>query len=323
VAVFKRIVVPLDGSGLAECALPHAVALAKALRADIVLIRVIQRQSQDEGGHPTDPVEWEAFRLETPAYLTGVASRLLKDGVNAQSVTLEGNPTEQIVDYVRAGPRTLLVMSSHGRGGITGWVLGGVAQTAALHAGVSFLLVRAYGAPEYVADGFGYRRILVPLDGSKRAECVIPVVATLCQGNGAEIILSSVVTNASRQYGLAAEDSRRALLSDLESEHRESIATYLEAIRDRLETDGLKVRARVDTADSPAAGIHAAARDEDVDLVVLAAHGSSCAVCWPFGAVPLNALVYGEAPLFVVQDLSPREIEPTQAERVAREVWGH
>ncbi|WP_435099579.1 universal stress protein [Arhodomonas sp. AD133] len=316
--MFRRVVVPLDGSRLAECALPHAIALCQALAAHPVLLRVVQGEAANDNAYPADPLEWEALRLEAPTYLAGIADRLLAHGLEAETVTLEGAPVEQIVDFVQTGPPTLLVLSTHGCGGVSGWVLGGVAQRAALHARVSFLLVRAYVAGQPASDAFIYTRMLVPLDGSRRAECVLAFVEALARQHDAEIVLVSVVP-----AGQALPQNGQRRLSEWATAQRESIERYLDGIAERLGNEGLRVTSRVEIDASPAYAIQRIARTEQVDLMVMAAHGTSCSACWQFGAVPLSTIVYGETPLLVVQDLSPEEIQPTQAERAAREIWGH
>ncbi len=320
--MFRRVVIPLDGSRLAECALPHAIALCQTLAAHPVLLRVIHGEAHSESTYPADPLEWEALRLEAPTYLAGVADRLSAYGLEAETVTLEGATVDQIVDFVQSGPPTLLVLSTHGCSGVSGWVLGGVAQRAALHARVSFLLVRAYVAGQPATGAFAYARIVVPLDGSRRAECVLPFVETVARRHDAEIVLVSVSPAEPVLPGGPLNDDHHRL-TDQAAAQRAGMERYLEGVAERLASDGLRTTTRIDSDGSPAYAIQRIARAEQADLVVMAAHGASCSACWPFGAVPLSTIVYGETPLLVVQDLRPDEIQPTQAERAAREMWGH
>lgn len=321
--MFSRIVVPLDGSTMAERVLDHAVALGRALEADIVLLRVIEHEWDGACRHPADPLEWEFLRAEARAYLDGVSARIAEFGVHVETATAEGDPVEGIVDFARAGPRTLLVICSHGSSGISAWVLGGVAHKAALHAGVSFMVVRAYNLDAVPPGQRHYRRILVPLDGSRRAECVLPTLSGIARQAGSEVVVGSVVSAIARCAGLADDDPRRELLRDMDLDRVAEARRYAESVARRLDADGLRARTRVELAASPENALRAMAAEEKADLVVLAAHGGACGARLPFGAVPLNLLVYGETPLLVVQDLAPEEIEPTRAERMAREVRGH
>ncbi|MFE8071860.1 universal stress protein [Marinobacteraceae bacterium S3BR75-40.1] len=321
--MFQRIVVPLDGSCLAEWALPHAISLTKALGAQLVLMRVIQHEDTTTNGYPADPVAWEAVQAEADAYLDNMASRLGGLGLDAETITLEGEAVDQIIDYVRSDGNTLLVMTSHGVGGISHYMLGSVAHKSVLQAHVSFLLVRAFSDQCGPLEEYRYNRIVVPLDGSTRAECVLPAVEMLARYSEGNITLVSVVEAFTKHFELPSDDARLPVLQELDSEQRLKAEQYLNGIGDRFRNEGLQVQSRVEVEESPVTTIWDLTRKDKTDLVVMAAHGHTCVNFWPLGALPLNALVYGESPLLVLQDLEPHEIEPTFAEKAAREVWGH
>lgn len=321
--MFRRIVVPLDGSLMAEAALPHAASLARDLDARLVLLRVIECEAEAHRDHPPDPLEWELLRAETRAYLAGIAGRLAAGGVEATTATPEGDAVEEIIHFAQTGPRALLVLCSHGRGGATPWVLGGVAHKAALHGRVSFLMVRAYQPDTGSVGDFRYGRILVPLDGSRRAECVLPVVSCIAGRQGGEVVLAAAVAAIAPHSDLAEADPRRAVLEGLDRDRVSRIRQYLEGVGQRLADDGLSARIQVRSADATDLALRTVAAEEGADLVVLAAHGINCGARVPFGTIPLSFLLYGATSLLVVQDLSPEEIEPSYAECMAREVRGH
>lgn len=321
--MYTRIVVPLDGSSLAECVLPHAVAFSQALGARLVILRVTESGRLSDRNQPTDPIEWEALRAEAPAYMDAIASRLRSADVEVETVALEGDPAERIVDFVRTEPNTLLVMSSHGSGGITGLILGSVAQKSVLHAHVSLLLVRAFGSPAENAGALRYGRIVVPMDRGKRSECVLPVVEALARRHGSEVVLATVLEALAEKHASACDRERSEVLRAIERDERLAAQAYVDALAQRLQGEDLSASVCVVQSDCPEATLHQVARQERADLMVISAHGTECVAHWPFGRVTLNMLVYGECPLLVVQDLAPEEIAPTRAERVAREVWGH
>ncbi|MDY7079667.1 MAG: universal stress protein, partial [Chloroflexota bacterium] len=99
----------------------------------------------------------------------------------------------------------------------------------------------------------------------------------------------------------------------------------LEQLQSELLSDvqASDVQIRLLVGDSAAAALHEQVKREDVDLVVLSAHGYSGGTQWPYGSVALNFTVYGATPLLIVQDLSQDELESTQAEMAAREYKGH
>ncbi|AHI29947.1 universal stress protein [Marinobacter similis] len=321
--MFQRIVVPLDGSCLAEWALPHALNLVNALGIQLVLIRVMQQSGNNHRQYPADPIACDAIQAESRAYLDSVASRLGALGVHPETRILEGEPVDQIINFVRQDGQTLLVMTSHGVGGISHYMLGSVAHKSILQAHVSFLLVRAFNDQCQVLQEYHYNRITVPLDGSSRSECVLPIVELLSRHNDSTVDLVSIAPSLVHHYQIDKHDPRLANVLELQTELKEKIDAYLENIGDRLKNESLHVQTQVRIADSPMSAIWEATRKGQSDLVVMAAHGRNCVNHWPLGALPLNALVYGETPLLVLQDLEPHEIEPTFAEKASTEAWGH
>ncbi len=113
-------------------------------------------------------------------------------------VLLEGRAADRIVDYAQSEGYDFLVFTSHGRGGLTGWNMSSVASKIAVRAATSMLVVRP--SPTSVSQYEGtlqpvrYRRILVPLDGSQRAEHVLPMAGALAEHHGADLVLLHVVT---------------------------------------------------------------------------------------------------------------------------------
>lgn len=321
--MFRRIVVALDGSSLSEQSLPHAVALSQALGADLVLLRVIEEQQAHAERHPPDPLEWEARRAEAPAYLHDLADGLREQGVAAEVMTIEGDPADQIIAYARAEPKTLLVICSHGTGGLTGWSLGGVVQKTLLHAHVSLLVVRAFEEAAFAPGDLVYRRMLVCLDGSKRAECVLPSVSALARDHSMGVCFASVVENWVKRYGLPEGDARTRVLHELDRQRCETMRGYLEQVAEHHREEAMDATSRQEYDCQPLQRLHDLLAEEHADLVVMAAHGSGCSTRWPFGSVALNFVIYAETSLLVVQDLSPEEIDLTRAESTALETRGH
>jgi nucleotide-binding universal stress UspA family protein len=119
----RHILVPMDGSALAECALPFASALGKVLSARITVLRVLTAPS----GH-VDPVEWELVRAEAHGQLARFERQLTASGLSSDVALLDGRSAEQIIHFAQEHHVDLIVLSSHGEGGLTGWVLSSTAQ---------------------------------------------------------------------------------------------------------------------------------------------------------------------------------------------------
>ena len=137
----KTVVVPLDGSELAEAVLPHVKALVEQSGVDlveVVLLRVVESPVMSDHYFSNIPETREAIEK----YLARVEERLRKAGLSVQSRMLTGEPAEQIVDYAGATPFSLVVMSTHARSGLSRWVLGSVAMKVVSGISGPILLVR-------------------------------------------------------------------------------------------------------------------------------------------------------------------------------------
>jgi len=137
----RTILVPLDGSELAEAVLPHVEALAEqngVEPVDVVLLRVAESPVMSDHYFSNIP----ETRGEIEKYLARVEKRLQKAGLSVQSRVLTGEPAEQIVDYASASPFSLIVMSTHARSGLSRWVLGSVAMKVVSGVSSPILLVR-------------------------------------------------------------------------------------------------------------------------------------------------------------------------------------
>jgi nucleotide-binding universal stress UspA family protein len=149
-APLTSIVVPLDGSDLAEGVLPMVEELAKKLGLEVVLIRAyaIPYGAYSTGDGFYDPVNLEAFlarlREETFDYLERKTAHLKRNGVaNVSFVAKEGRSADEIIKFAGETPANLVAMSSHGRSGIKRWVLGSVTETVVRHSGDPVLVLRA------------------------------------------------------------------------------------------------------------------------------------------------------------------------------------
>jgi nucleotide-binding universal stress UspA family protein len=140
--MFKTIVVPLDGSALAEHALAHGVALAKAFAARVVLVRAydplgaLAPTMAGVHGDYTSAELIEAttkqYAEETERYLDGTAETVRASGLPVETVAVQGSVIESLAEVIGAQPAALVVMTTRGRGGLKRFVLGSVTD-ALLH----------------------------------------------------------------------------------------------------------------------------------------------------------------------------------------------
>jgi nucleotide-binding universal stress UspA family protein len=145
----KRVLVPLDGSPLAETALPYAVELARKMDLEIVLARVFgfQTPAFAEGYGPAMEKVWEESQREAEEYLEEQARQLRAQGLSRISTAFAGGfAAEKIIDLARSKADTLVAMCTHGRTGVGRWVLGSVTDRVVRHSGDPVLVIRAPGA---------------------------------------------------------------------------------------------------------------------------------------------------------------------------------
>jgi nucleotide-binding universal stress UspA family protein len=148
--IFKSLVVPLDGSELAESVMPSVVALAKQLDLEVILLRAyaVPYGAYTAGEGFYDPVNLEGFlarlRGETIDYLENKTAELKRKGIEKVSyVAKEGLSADEIISFGRESPDHLIVMCTHGYSGVKRWVLGSVTEAVVRHAGDPVLVLRA------------------------------------------------------------------------------------------------------------------------------------------------------------------------------------
>jgi nucleotide-binding universal stress UspA family protein len=316
----KRILVPLDGSPLAECVLPHVIALATLHDAPVTLLRVLEAREGGERSSFANPLDAHLDGVIADAYLAETADRLSRVGVLAEAVTLSGAAAEQIVAFARQNDVDLIVMSSHGKSGLSAWNVSSVTQKVASRASCSVMIVRAYVHPREGEELVPYRRVLVPLDGSQRAEWVLPAAISLAQAHDAQLVLAHIVRRAEMPHRLQSHQEDMRLVETLTGYQRRAAEAYLEDLRARLP---VQVEVELLVRNDVATALRELAERRACDLVMLSAHGHSGSPCCTHGSVAAGLMAYGSTPLLIVQDLAGEQIEPLKAELAVREQQGH
>lgn len=314
--MFKKILVPLDGSALATCVLPHVVSIAQAMDAHITLLRVLE--SHRVTADAVNPMDWQLQKMEAQADLHERCAQVGQCLARLPSLQIvEGLAAEHIIEYAQKQDFDLLVLSSHGQGGLSSWNMSSVVQKVIHRVHKSILLVRAYQpCAEYTAGdwcAFRYRRILVLLDGSQRAECVLSVATALAQHNEAELLLAHVVAKPAliQRMPLTSEDS--ALLDQITARNQALATKYLKDLQAHLApTPQLSIQIH----DHVATALHRLVEQQAADLVILCAHGDSGQQQWPYGNIANSFITYGTTPLLVMQDLPQHEIPLSKAELI-------
>jgi nucleotide-binding universal stress UspA family protein len=320
--MFDPVLVPLDGSVLAECVLPHVVAIARAFDAKVILLRVLDKNQASEKAQLFDLLNWQINKTGAKLYLEKVCTRLQKSGLRVETAVLEGLVAESITEYALSRGAKLVILSSHGRSGLSQWGISSVTQKIIFSAPTSVLIIRAHQPATSESLEWQYTRIVVPLDGSRRAENVLPMVTLLARFYHSRINIVHVVKTPemARQMPLSKEDVE---LSDrIVARNREEAIRYLDQVRLHSPLDGMDVETRLLASDDAAAALHELAEKESIDMVALSAHGYSGNNQWPYGSMVNNFILYSKVPLLIVQDLPAKE-EPAMPDKTPRERLEH
>jgi nucleotide-binding universal stress UspA family protein len=298
----SQILVPLDGSALAERALSCAMMLAQGLPADLILLRAVSIPPGFEDvliGVPGDvEAQVEQFGDEAKGYLSEVAARLKASGLSARA-TVERDPAaEAIVDYAEKENINYIVMATHGHSGISRWRHGSVAERVLQSASVPVLLVRAREkTPDDIQQAMQCQRIMVPLDGSTMAEQVLPPVTYVAQALDAEIVLFRVPI--AHDSGSLLGDWVLPLAGTLETAN-DIASVYLQRQAEPLREQGIRVSTAMRMGGVANAIIEFADANE-IDLVAMCTHGRTGLARHALGSVADRVLRASRIPLLLVR----------------------
>lgn len=296
--MYDKILVPLDGSDLAEIALPYAEELAGALGCEITLIHV--SESADEKYENMHQLYIEKIVEATRQGAERCRNNKRTKKIEVSSVHLTGHVAEQIVDYADKENIGLIVMTTHGRSGISRWLLGNVAAKVVRATKRPVALIRAKDIlPEACAER-KFNKVLVPLDGSKASEVVIPHVSELASKLKTEVVLFQVVAPSYFVYAIPGE----AVLQPHSPEDLQNMIEhskfYLDKVSAEFRDKGIETTSEVGIG-GPAEEIIRVADEMQVDMVIMSTHGHSSISLWAFGSNADKVLHAGNTPVLLVR----------------------
>lgn len=273
----KKILLPLDGSKLADAILPHVERFVGQGACEVVLLRVLRAAESEDA---------KLERVTAEAHLADTRARLEALGARVTTHVREGDPAAEILFAIDQHAPTLVAMSSHGRTGVLRWIRGSVAERVLRSCATPLLLVtpHAAGGGEVEAR---FRRILVPLDGGGRSAAILPLVEEVARRHEAEVLLLRV-----EREGLSRPMLAVALAP----------AKVVETLRpwtQRLGDQGIRCRAIAAQGDSASEILDVAER-EGADLVAMTTHGRTGLPRLLDGSVTEQVLRHCRKPLLVV-----------------------
>ncbi|WP_160598372.1 universal stress protein [Pontixanthobacter gangjinensis] len=285
-----RLIACIDDGDMARSISSQALAIACSLGLEVTFARVIDAPGQFAS--PADPIEWQLRRRVQQDNLRRFAG-CKEAQVVANSVLLAGAPAQELSDWALEHGGTMLATGrrrSEGKKGL------GSTTLSLLERGEHSLLV--------IPPGFereaGYRRIMVPVDGSDRGDSVLPVARRIARTHGAELVLVHVVPQVE-----LSEKGQGAQLRHLSSEldkHRERCGIkHLETLRRRSQEDGVDVRTIIRGPGDARSILREVLATEQIDLVVMASHGVTGLSDVACGSVAEYLAGHSPVPLMIVR----------------------
>ncbi len=268
--MFKKILVPLDGSKIAEAVIPFAREIATRSGAELLFVTAVQQVGVWDASLSLHVLKRES---EIAAgYLATVEGYVSGEGQKVATQVLDGDAPEAVLAAADEAGVDLIAISTHGRSGISRWLFGSVATHILERAGVPLLVLRPKEGEDRGAPGPVVKKILVPLDGSEVAKSVLPVVEEFAKTMGASLVLYHSVAPLSAYPGFESVGAAALgeAIEEMQRQAREILARASEEVKSRgvEATTVISLGTAVD-------GVLSAADELDVDLIAIATHGRS------------------------------------------------
>jgi len=304
--MYKTMLVPLDGSELAEVVFTYAKELAGRLDLDLTLFHVCTPEEQELASMHRAYVERavETIRQQSEAVQQMTQSR--GKAIKTVGELAVGHPADEILRYADENDIDIILMATHGRSGVGRWAMGSVADKVLRVSKVPVWLARAAIPEEVLYDKWPSRTLLVPLDGSESAESVLPHAEALAKQRGAELV--EVVLIRVCEPPFITVDYPEATMRLTWEEHVKHIKSafktgcerYLQGVAKRFSDAGLKVRSEV-LLGEPADEIISYATKSPFNLIAMSTHGRSGPKRWAYGSVTDKVLHGVTSPIFLVR----------------------
>ena len=298
--MFKRILVALDGSQVAEQTLPYLRWLGERLEAPIELLSVVEPippELVDVAEQASLERVENDLRTRTEEYLESKAGPMREDGMQVSCTVMKEQPALGIVSAADKVPNTLIAMCTNGRTGMDRWLLGSVTDKVA-HVTTAPLLVIRSTDDASIADRAILSKILVPLDGSKAAEQVLPHVVGLAKPLGLSVTLARVTPDPGAFFGYLYDSAE--VTEEMSVRVDAQAAQYLAKVGDTLRSHRIDSIQLVLHGD-PAPEILRIASQTPNTTVAMVTRGTPDVGGWVIGALTSRVIRYSTGPTLVVR----------------------
>jgi len=318
--MLNTIMVPLDGSAFAERALPLAVSLAEKSRARLHLVHALDLLGRPEYATDVPAVEWwgGGARDRAHAYLLELSNRISDTTSLQVSATVLDPPVVQnLVEY--AHDADLIVMATHGAGPLRRVWLGSTGDQLARNAPCPVLFLRLHDEEAPLPEIARWGHILVPLDGSRMAESILPFAAELARLHDARLTLLHAVQPLIADFAVApmVVGMEPVLPPELQQEQVRPEFARMEMLAEQLCAAGVRTDATMLVSDLPITStILHFTRDRSVDLIALTTHGRGGFERLMLGSVSHHLIRHAGCPVLIMR---PDAAAPAVAAHIAHE----
>jgi nucleotide-binding universal stress UspA family protein len=333
--MFKRILVPLDGSTRAESAVPVAARIAQASEGSVILLQVatfpIEIEPEKKPPEVYSQAAFDKEVVDSRSYLDSIAKSDELEGIKTETAAVVGAIAPSILSAIQSLHADLVVMCSHGLTGFKRWALGSVAQKLVPHSPVPVLVLRDGGVVPATAAQKPMCAF-VPLDGSPLSESALEPAALLLTAlspSAPKALHVMRVVDIPASYGKFRSHVDATYDAGVRAEAKHEYQTYLDAIAKRItEGDFAKYNLTVTTSvpidmDVAEAIVQAAEQaegtDAGYDLIVMATHGRGGVQRWMLGSVAERVLHATRVPLMVVHTVHTKHETHEKAHAVAHQ----
>ncbi len=295
--MYTDILVPLDGSNVAEQVIPYVRVLGKAFSARIKLFHVFESLPSDVTPQQLPALQGTASRLkQLTDSLKGEGLAVSNQLIEGEPGSWTGDPASLIISEAERTSSTLIAMSTHGRSGITRWALGSTSEKL-LHAASNPVLIIRAKEPAEIPSEVTFDTIIVPLDGSALAEQVLPHVVALAGPLRLKVLLVRVTPPAEDYYRYM--EYPVATYEDLPKQMDAAAVQYLHEVNEKLSQQGVVVE-RLLHGD-PASAIVDLAHETPNSLVAMTSHGRSGLGRWLLGSVADRVVRHSGGPVLLIR----------------------
>lgn len=295
---FSSIIACVDGSPNSIDVLAWATMLSRSLNASLRTLHVLERPSTEA---PQDPLAWELRRRDAQSRIEALLEQAGVDEITEDVLEVAvGSFQDRLQERLSDSLVDLCVIGAVGQGTPPGGFISGTTRRVVETSPCSVLIVPPR-KPDAGAGTASVRRLMVPLDCSRRAEIALPAAVALADACGAEIVIIHAVPDPAITEVAPPDDADIALIKNVTERNHKVADRYISRLRARLALERRSIRALIVSGDEPRHQLVRAAQDEEADLIVLSAKGAGGYTDQALGSVADFLVTHLSKPLLILR----------------------